>query len=277
MSEPVRRAVEIEAPSNRYVIHPLSAWIVPYFARAGITPNQVSLAGMGAGVAAGVAYHFYPYVPCVFLGFALMFIWHVLDGADGQLARLTNNFSELGKIIDGICDYVTFAAVYVGLALTLAAVHGGWVWWLVVLAGLCHAAQSAAYELQRQYFNVYGLGRASSALPDVNALAPAGTAGVLHNIYTRAQLLIGGDAAAFHAALPDDEATRARYCKIFAPVIRRWALLSANTRTIAIFLCALVGSPLLYFLFETFILSAALWALLADQRRRYAAFSAAPG
>jgi phosphatidylglycerophosphate synthase len=274
MSEPARRASEIEAASNLYIIHPLSAWIVPYCARAGITPNQVSLAGMGCGIAAGAAYHFYPHTACVFLGFALMIAWHVLDGADGQLARLTSTFSELGKIIDGICDYVTYTAVYVGLALTLAAVHGGWVWWLVVLSGLCHAAQSAAYELQRQYFNVYGLGRTSSALPDLNAPAPSGAAGVLHNIYTRAQLLIGRDAAAFHATLQSDEATRARYRKTFAPVIRRWSLLSANTRTIAIFLCALAGAPLLYFLFEIFILSAALWALLADQRRRYAAFNA---
>ena len=277
MSEPVRRASEIEEPTNLYVVHPLSAWIVPHLARAGITPNQVSLTGMGCGIAAGFAYHFYPHTACVFLGFALMFAWHVLDGADGQLARLTNSFSELGKIIDGICDYVTFTAVYAGLALTLAAVHGGWVWWLVVLSGLCHAAQSAAYELQRQYFNVYGLGRASSALPDVNAPAPPGAAGWLHNIYTRAQLLIGGDAAAFHATLRNDDATRARYCKTFAPVIRRWALLSANTRTIAIFLCALAGVPLLYFIFETFILSTALWALHADQRRRYAAFAASLG
>ena len=278
MSEPVRRADEIETASNRYVIHPLSAWIVPCFARAGITPNQVSLAGMGAGVAAGFAYHFYPHPACVFLGFALMIAWHVLDGADGQLARLTNNFSEFGKIIDGICDYVTFAAVYIGLALALAAVHGGWVWVIVILAGLYHAGQSAAYELQRQYFNVFGLGRASSALPNLSAAT--GAASWLHNIYTRVQLLISDDAAAFHAKLTayltthpeNSDATRARYRTIFAPVIRRWALLSANTRTIAIFIFALLGAPLLYFLFELIILSAALFALRADQRRRYAAF-----
>ena len=54
-------------------------------------------------------------------------------------------------------------------------------------------------------------------------------------------------------------------------------MLSANTRTIAIFLCALAGVPLLYFIFETFILSTALWALRADQRRRYAAFAASLG
>ncbi len=284
MNEPVKRAAEIEEPSNRYVIHPLSAWIVPYCARAGITPNQLSLAGMGCGIAAGVAYHFYPHTWCVPLGFALMVIWHVLDGADGQLARYTNNFSAFGKVVDGICDYVTFAAVYIGLTLTLARFHGGWVWGIAVLAGLCHAVQSAAYELQRQYYNVYGLGRQSAALPDLQAPAPPGAAAWLSRAYTRAQLLIAGDAARFHArfaaslaAKPDEASTlRARYCAAFAPSIRRWALLSANMRTLAIFLFALAGAPLLYFLFEIFALTGLLAWLLAAQRARYAAFASNP-
>jgi CDP-diacylglycerol---serine O-phosphatidyltransferase len=281
MIEPVRRAAEIEEPSNFYVIHPLAGWIVPYLARAGITPNQVSLAGMGCGIAAGAAYHFYPQTWCVLLGFALMVLWHVLDGADGQLARLTNNFSAFGKIVDGICDYVTFAAVYIGLALTLARVHGGWVWGAVILAGLCHAAQSAAYELQRQYYNVYGLGRRSAALPDLDAPSPPGAAAWLIRAYTRVQLLISGDAAQFHtrfashlAAHPDaDETLRTHYCTSFAGTIRRWAVLSSNTHTVAIFLFALAGVPLFYFLFEIFGLTAALLWLLAAQRRRHEDFA----
>jgi CDP-diacylglycerol--serine O-phosphatidyltransferase len=282
MSEPVRRAAEIEEPSNLYIIHPLSSWIVPHCARLGITPNQVSLAGMGCGIIAGIFYHYYQHTWCVLLGFAFMVAWHVLDGADGQLARLTNSFSEFGKLIDGVCDYVTFTAVYVGLALTLAAVDGGWVWWVVILAGLCHAAQSAAYELQRQYYNAYGLGRKSAAPPDPNAPSAPGAAGWLQSIYSRAQLLIGGDAASFHFKLAayltanpeDNDSTRTRYCASFAPAIRRWALLSGNTRTLAIFICALAGVPLLFFVLEIFVFTAALAALLSDQRQRYEVFAA---
>ena len=88
-----------------------------------------------------------------------------MDGADGQLARLTKTYSELGKVLDGICDYVTFTAVYVGLGLALSARLGGWVWWVIALSGICHAVQSAAYELQRQNYNFLGWGRESAALP----------------------------------------------------------------------------------------------------------------
>ncbi len=287
-AEPVRRTSEIEEPTNLYVIHPLSAWIVPHCARLGISPNAVSLAGMGCGVAAGFAYHWYQSTWCCVLGFVLMLTWHVLDGADGQLARLTNAQSEFGKIIDGICDYVTFTAVYVGLALTLSDYIGSWVWGLVAVSGLCHAVQSAAYELQRQQYNFWGWGRKSAALPDLHPPKAERegqpmlkrAANVLNGLYTRVQIVTTGGAAAFNrdleailAARPEREAVlRQDYREVFAPSVRRWAILSANYRTIAIFLFAVAGMPMFYFLFEIFGFSAILAVLLAGQRRRYRLF-----
>jgi len=53
---------------------------------------------------------------------------HSIAQADGQLARLTNAQSELGKILDGTCDYVTFLAVYSALAVALSREAGDWVW-----------------------------------------------------------------------------------------------------------------------------------------------------
>ena len=287
-AEPVRRTSEIEEPTNLYVIHPLSAWIVPHCARLGISPNAVSLAGMGCGVAAGFAYHWYQSTWCCVLGFVLMLTWHVLDGADGQLARLTNAQSEFGKIIDGICDYVTFTAVYVGLALTLSDYIGSWVWGLAAVSGLCHAVQSAAYELQRQQYNFWGWGRKSAALPDMHTPKAERqrqpmlkrAANVLNGLYTRVQIVTTGGAAAFNrdleailAARPEREAVlRQDYREVFAPSVRRWAILSANYRTIAIFLFAVAGMPMFYFLFEIFGFSAILAVLLAGQRRRYRLF-----
>ena len=119
-SESVRRESEIEEITNLYVIHPVSTFLTPRFARLGITPNAVSLAGMGFGILAGFAYYRYRDPRWAVVGFLLMIAWHVMDGADGQLARLTNAQSELGKILDGICDYVTFIAVYSALAAALS-------------------------------------------------------------------------------------------------------------------------------------------------------------
>ncbi len=284
-AEPVRRTSEIEEVTNLYFIHPLSARLVRIFAWLRISPNTVSLTGMACGLLAGVAYHRYQTPWCALAGFGLMLAWHVMDGADGQLARLTNSYSELGKVLDGVCDYVTFTAVYVGLALAMSHTLGGWVWAVVVVSGLCHAVQSATYEMQRQEYNFWGWGRKSAALPELTA--PRGDMplaqrlpDMLHRQYTRVQLWAAGGAVAFHksfagvlAARPAyDAVLRQRYREAFAPAVRKWGVLSSNYRTLAIFIAALLKAPLLYFLFEVFGFSLILILLLAAQKTRYRQF-----
>lgn len=283
--EPVRRTSEIEELTNLYFIHPLSARLVRIFYRLRVSPNAVSITGMACGVLAGVAYHRYQTAWCALAGFGLMLAWHVMDGADGQLARLTNTPSELGKVLDGICDYVTFTAVYVGLALAMSHTLGFWAWAVAVVSGVCHAVQSAAYEMQRQEYNFWGWARKSASLPELTAprrdmpLARR-LPNMLHRQYTRVQLWVAGGAVAFHksfagilAAWPErDAALRQRYREAFAPAIRKWSVLSSNYRTLAIFIAALVQAPLLYFLIEIFGFSLILVLLLAAQKTRYRRF-----
>src|SRR5580698_7013607 len=147
-AEPVRRTSEIEDVTNLYFIHPIASRFTPLFAKLHILPNAVSLAGMAFGILAGIAYNHYQDLRCTIAGFILMIAWHVMDGADGQLARLTNSQSQSGKILDGICDYVTFIAVYSALAIVLSRQMGRSAWALAIVAGLCHIFQAAAYEFQ---------------------------------------------------------------------------------------------------------------------------------
>lgn len=280
-SEPVRRASEIEEITNLYVIHPVSSFLTPWLARLGITPNAVSLTGMAFGILAGFAYYHYQDLRWAVAGFVLMIAWHVMDGADGQLARLTHAQSELGKILDGICDYVTFIAVYSALAAALSRDIGGWSWLLAVVAGLCHAVQSAAYEAQRQEYSFWGLGRKSAELTFPSSSGPGGRAPqpmeILYRLYVGAQLLVSGQvvefrdrlAAAIGRAAPDRAtAIRARYREVFAPAVRHWSILSANYRTIGIFIATALGRPHYYFVFEIIGFSAILALLLAYQRSR---------
>jgi phosphatidylglycerophosphate synthase len=258
----VRRTSEIEEPSNLYLIHPVAARLVTVFAATGVTPNMVSLTGMGCGIAAGFAYFHVQDTRFVVAGFLLMLSWHVLDGADGQLARLTRNFSEFGRTLDGICDYVTFIAVYVGLALGLG---GGPAWPLILTAGLCHAVQSAAYEAQRQAYGVWGEGR-----PE-----PGPLAGSVGRVYAWVQALLRPvplDVERRLSALRGIPDFQARYRAVFAPSIRRWSVLSANYRTFGIFVCTLAGAPRFYFWFEILGFSAILAILLLLQRARYRRF-----
>ena len=277
-AEPVRRTSEIEEITNLYLIHPIASWLTPLFAGLHIHPNAVSIAGMAFGVSAGVAYAQYQDVRYAIAGFLLMIAWHVMDGADGQLARLTKTQSELGKVLDGICDYVTFIAVYAGLAVALGRQHGEWVWPVVTAAGACHAVQAAAYELQRQTYNFWGWARTSAAPPGLTAPPQNTTRGLanrLHQLYAEMQTLTAGDAMAFHKRLaallerqPERGADiRSRYRAVFAPVVRRWSVMSSNYRTVGLFVGALLKAPLAYFLFEIVVLTLILVLLLSQQGR----------
>ncbi len=273
-SEPVRRTSEIEDLTNLYCIHAMSNRLTPLLAKLHVRPNAVSIAGMACGILAGFAYFHYQNTYFAISGFVLMIAWHVMDGADGQLARLTRSQSESGKVLDGMCDYVTFVAVYAGLALNLSRHHHGWIWGLAAAAGVCHAVQSAAYEAQRQEYDYWGWDRASKAVPRraaVNGFSGGGVSGVLHRLYARIQRQFSLDShqrlEEIFLSQPDHAGDmRRRYRKTFAQPVRRWSVLSANTRTIAIFVCALLKAPMLYFFFEIIGLTL-IYAVLAIRQR----------
>jgi phosphatidylglycerophosphate synthase len=251
----------------------------------GVKPNAVSLTGMACGILAGFAYGHYQYRAAAIIGFCLMIIWHVMDGADGQLARLTNAQSEFGKVLDGICDYVTFTAVYVGLAFAMARQDGAFVVLLIVaIAGACHAAQAAAYEAQRQdyVFWAWSRGAAPHSLrsADRRKTVP-GVFALLLGIYEKLQGAMGGNTGfdqKLHDKLVTDpaagETLRARYSARLAPSIRHWSILSSNYRTLGIFICAFLRMPMLYFVFEIFGFSLILFILARRQTKRQDAFIA---
>ncbi|WP_428390892.1 CDP-alcohol phosphatidyltransferase family protein [Lichenicoccus sp.] len=279
--EPVRRTSEIEDPTNLYVIHAMANRLTPLLARLHIRPNTVSVAGMLFGILAGFAYFRYHNPLFALAGFILMIAWHVMDGVDGQLARLTHTQSESGKVLDGVCDYVTFIAVYTGLALNLSCQHGSWVWGLVIAAGACHAVQAAAYEVQRQQYEFWGWDRKSKEITAAKAAAASKVFGA-YRLYTRVQVLAVGFSADFQQRLtaifsrrPEHVAAiRLSYRETFAQPVRRWSILSANSRTIGIFICALLQVPLCYFIFEVAGFSLVLAVLSWQQKRRHGRFLA---
>ena len=275
------RTSEIEEPTNRWLVHPISRAVVAPLARWGVSPNAVSLVGLALGAGAAVAYLGYDEPWRVALGFALMLGWHVADGADGQLARLTGKTSEIGRMLDGVVDHASFVLVYVALAWTASGEHGPWVWGLAVLAGASHAVQASAYEAQRLAYDVWARGKASARFPTVEAFRAdlremRGTdriLGGLYLLYLKLQTRTGtGDrplevalarASQERGAAPVAEA----YRETHLAGVQRWNVLCSNYRTIAIAVACLVGSPVWFFAFEAVGLNAAFAALVAMRRR----------
>lgn len=278
----VKRTSEIEEWSNRVFVHPISRALVTVLARWGVSPNAVSLAGLALGAGAAVAYLDYAQWPMVLLGFTLMVGWHVMDGADGQLARLTGRTSEIGKALDGLADHGTFVLVYLALATAASQAQGSWVWIWAVAAGVSHAVQANTYEAQRYDYDFWVQGKASARIltPDEFRAESAGATGAawalgqLQLLYLTVQHRTGAGTGPVHDALveaarPPGGAARVAqaYRATHLAGVRRWNLLSSNVRTVAIAVACLAGSPVYFFAFEVVVLNLVFVALLAMRRR----------
>ena len=281
-AEPIRRTTEIEEITNLYFIHPLAGRLVPFFARLRIPPNAVSMTGMLFGILAAFAYYRYADVRFAITGFVLMIAWHVMDGADGQLARFTHSYSYFGKVLDGISDNVTFLAVYSALAIALSHEYGGWMYALVALSAVCHAIQSASYEAQRQEYEYLGRGKKPQEPPPRNSSERNGDGppvirwlfDFLHRLFFNGlSFPTAGITRKFRETIaatlrqePGRETLiRERYREILAPQLRHWSILSANYRTLGIFISTLFEAPQYYFGFEIIGFSAALAVLIWRQ------------
>ena len=125
--------------------------------RLGITPNAITLVGIALGAAAGWMFHYTDLWHNV-AGVALLMTANFCDSADGQLARLTNQKTLLGRMLDGFASDVWFFCVYLAIVFRLwdtpiPFTDAAWQWWgflLCAVAGLhCHSTQCALADYYR--------------------------------------------------------------------------------------------------------------------------------
>jgi phosphatidylglycerophosphate synthase len=104
----------IFARMNRRVSIPISRELI----KLPITPNMVSLSTLALSLGAGVCFAAGGYWNCL-TGAILGAVTSILDGCDGEVARLKLQVSDLGCWVDSICDYlyyiITFAGITIGV------------------------------------------------------------------------------------------------------------------------------------------------------------------
>ena len=71
-----------------------------FFQRLGVTPNTITILSIFLGIGAGICFYFQDF-GITLLGIFLLIWANTYDSADGQLARLTGQKSELGRSLDG--------------------------------------------------------------------------------------------------------------------------------------------------------------------------------
>lgn len=153
------KKLELEEPADLWLFRPPAFLLVKVLAPSPITPNMVSVGSLLCGLAA--AGLFWTGNPENYVEAGLFYyLAHLLDCADGQLARLRHQKSYVGYLMDGMMDYLGTIAVFAGIAhgLSVQTGHPAASWALTAAGGLSLAW--SCYVLDRKRWEwmhrVYG-------------------------------------------------------------------------------------------------------------------------
>ncbi|EEI92984.1 CDP-alcohol phosphatidyltransferase [Sphingobacterium spiritivorum ATCC 33300] len=264
---------------------PIGFRIAQVCAKIGITPNAVTIISIFFGVGAGILFY-YPSLWINVIGMLLLVFANSLDSADGQLARMTDNKSRFGRILDGFAGDFWFASIHIALCLRLMNEGwSAWVWVPGVLAGVSHVFQSAMADYYRNVHLYFIKGKAGSELDNSRDLQAefdqmswskqAFSKFVLNGYlgYTRMQerlspnlqQLLGLIKAKYVDSLPQALVTEFRTMN--KPLMKYTNIVQFNTRVIFLFLWLFIGEVWLYFFFDMFVLNPILIYMINRQEK----------
>lgn len=167
----------IDGVVSRHLNRHVSLFLTRFLVDTGIRPNAFTVAFMVVGVAAGGVAAAFPSGWGLVVAAALFQAQSILDGCDGEMARLTYRFSKQGQWLDSIGDDLTNYSFCLGLAVGQAQLLGRpSLFWL---GGLTLAMQLVASGLCYRRMIQLGTGDLL-ALPDL--VTPGGGEGRLSRL-----------------------------------------------------------------------------------------------
>jgi len=105
-------------------------------AHTGVTPNHVTTLRLLTGLAAALIFAQGPYGWAAIIGGFIFVLSLLLDRADGELARHTNQMSVAGHWYDLVSDCIVGISIFIGIGIGVGHTAGLNALWLGALAGL---------------------------------------------------------------------------------------------------------------------------------------------
>ena len=254
------------------------------FHKMGVTPNAITIASIFLGVAAGILFYYNDLLLNV-IGMCLLVWANMYDSADGQLARMTGQKSEIGRILDGVSGDFWFISIYAAICLRLTPEWSYWIWILAAVTGLCHSKQAAMADYYRNIHLFFLKGKSGSELDNyVQQKAIYNSLSWKKDFfrklflwfycdYTRSQERLTPAFQRFFALLQQrygavaPQEIRDEFRRESLPLMKYTNILSFNTRVTVLFISLLINEPWLYFVFELTVLNGLLIYMIWQHER----------
>lgn len=259
--------------------------------KLGVTPNAITIASIFLGVGGGVLFY-YNNLWLNVIGMLLIVWANSFDSADGQLARMTKQYSRLGRILDGLSGDFWFATIYVAICLRENVTspffmeHKWLIWVIAIVTGICHAKQAAMADYYRQFHLYFLKGEEGSELENADELKTKLAElswsrnfwkKLTLTFYTNYTVQQEGTTRAMQRLrrelrrrFPDGripQSFRDAFRAKSLPLMKYTNILSFNWRTIALFASMFLKMPWLYFVFELTVLNLLLIMMIVRHER----------
>lgn len=147
------REFKLEEPFDYFFYRPIAYLLVKSTYQFPLTPNHFSIFALIVGLIGGG--FFMQGTPLGFIGGGLSVLaFGILDCCDGMLARMKQNSSPLGELIDMLVDVVVSISFYIGIFIGLGKVSNlGFPPYLIILSGISLLIHAGIYNyFKKQLF-----------------------------------------------------------------------------------------------------------------------------
>jgi hypothetical protein len=262
---------------------PIGLFFALIWKRLGVHPNVITVISIFLGIGSAYMFYFTDLQHNIY-GVILLVFANFCDSTDGQLARLTNKKTLVGRVLDGFAGDVWFFCIYFAVCLRMqvqlipgtSMQWGIWIWVLGFLSGiLCHSPQSSLSDYYRQIHLFFLKGKAGSELDSYvqqraiyDALPKRGAIWAHLFYYNYANycknqenrtpefqkfMLVLKDKYPNMEDVPSD--IRERFLVGSRPLMKYTNILTFNVRAICIYVTCLLNCPWVYMLIEITILN----------------------
>ena len=121
---------DTDGPVSKILNRPISLRITKLLLKTGITPNQISVLSTVIGLV-GASFFFSGEYFYLILGGILIHIHSIVDGCDGEVARLKLRQTKYGGWLDSVLDRYVDAAIILGLAYGYWSITGDVTIWII--------------------------------------------------------------------------------------------------------------------------------------------------
>ncbi len=270
--ESTLKSADTEEFIDIHFYRPIGFRFALFFQKIGVIPNVVTVASIFIGIASGICFYF-DNLWITVLGIFFLIWANAFDSTDGQLARMTRNFSPFGRALDGFAGDLWFASIYIFICLRLMPTFGFWIWILAAVSGFFHSKQAAMADYYRNIHLLFLKGKSGSELDNSEELTQRYRKETFRNNwfnkiylyiycgYTKGQEGWTPCFQSMFKALKNKfgedfpERFRNDFRKKSLPLMKWTNVLSFNTRAIVLFISVLIKMPWIYFVFELTVLN----------------------